>query len=110
MLYIFKSRASADVIMFGPDAKRLLEIIGKDPDAKGIVTVEQLPQAIASLEQAAEADRAQVRALRNHLESSNDHEGIAAEKTTVHLSQRAMPLIAMMKESLREETPVVWGV
>lgn len=110
MLYIFKSRASADVIMFGPDAKRLLEIAGKDPDPKGILTVEQIPEAIARLEAAAEADRAQTRALRDKLDASNDHEAIAGEKATVHLSQRALPLILMMKESLAEKTPVVWGV
>ena len=110
MLYIFKSRASADVIMFGPDAKRLLEVLGKEPEVKGILTLEQLPDAISRLEAAAEEDRAQVRALRDRLHSANDHDGIADEKATVHLSQRAMPLILMMKESLKEDTPVVWGV
>jgi hypothetical protein len=110
MLYIFKSRASADVIMFGQDAKRLLEIMGKDTDPKGILTVEQLPAAIARLKKAAEDDRAQVRAMRAKLDAGNDLHAIEADKTAVHLSQRAMPLLEMMQDALKEDTPVVWGV
>lgn len=110
MLYIFKSRASADVIMFGQDAKLLLEVMGKDTDPKGILTVEQLPAAIARLKKAAEDDRAQVRAHRAHLDTGNDHKAIEADKTAIHLSQRAVPLLEMMQDSLKEGTPVVWGV
>jgi len=110
MLYIFKSRASADVIMFGQDAKHLLEVMGKDTAAKGILTVEQLPEAIARLKKAAEDDRAQVRARRAHLDASNDHPGMEQDRSTVYLSQRAVPLLEMMQDSLKEDTPVVWGV
>ena len=54
MLVTFKSKASADVIMFGEQAARLIELLGKGTDstAKGIVTVEQLPGAIAALQAA----------------------------------------------------------
>ncbi len=111
MLYIFRSRASADVLMFGKDAKALLEIAGKDPDeAKGIFTTEQLPAAIQRLEDAANSDRSQVRARRDQLEAEQNEEGLAEDKVSIHLSQRAVPLIAMMKESLAEDTPVTWGV
>lgn len=34
MLYRFKSRATADLILLLPHARRLLEIIGKEPGAK----------------------------------------------------------------------------
>mgnify|MGYP000361404418 CR=1 FL=1 len=55
----FKSRAAGDVIMFGKVARVLLEVIGKDPDdARGIVTVAQLPGAIAALRDAVAADKA----------------------------------------------------
>ena len=56
MLVTFKSRAGADVIMFGDAARRLIEVLGKDAgDARGIVTVEQLPSAIARLQSAIDA-------------------------------------------------------
>ena len=42
MLITFKSHASADVIMLGDAAKRLIAIIGKDPhSAQGLVTLVQ---------------------------------------------------------------------
>ena len=50
MLIVFKSPASGDVIMFEKNGKEMLGVLGKDPaDAKGIVTVEQLPGAIAAV-------------------------------------------------------------
>ena len=45
--------------MFGDVAQRLMKIIGKAVSDKGIVTVEQLPDAIALLEAAIAADKAQ---------------------------------------------------
>ena len=59
MIVTFKSPASGDVIMFGDVAKRMMEIMGKDASDKGIVTVEQLPDAIARLQAAIAADKAQ---------------------------------------------------
>ena len=59
MLFKFKSRATADLIMLEPNGRRVLEIIGKNPDdAHGIVTAEQIPAAIAALEAAVRADDA----------------------------------------------------
>ena len=58
MLFVFKSDASADVIMFAEVARKLLAIVGKDPeDAKGIITVAQLPDAIARLNAASRRTR-----------------------------------------------------
>ena len=41
MLYKFKSRATADLILLEPQARRLLHIMGKEPAASGIFTVAQ---------------------------------------------------------------------
>ncbi|MDW8337472.1 MAG: DUF1840 family protein, partial [Tepidimonas sp.] len=35
MLYRFKSKATGDVVMLEPNGRRVLEILGKDPDAPG---------------------------------------------------------------------------
>lgn len=58
MLYEFKSRATGSVVMTQPVAERVLEIIGKEPGPKGIVTVDQMPEAIAALEKAVAEERA----------------------------------------------------
>lgn len=60
MIITFKSKASSDVIMFGDVAKQMLRIMGKREDVPGIVTVEQLPEAVARLKAAVAAERAGV--------------------------------------------------
>ena len=57
MLYEFRSRATGSVTMVGKAAEQVLKIIGKSPDATGIITVAQIPAAIAALEQAAEREQ-----------------------------------------------------
>ena len=37
MLYKFKSRVTGDLIMLEPNGRRVLEILGKDPGAPGII-------------------------------------------------------------------------
>ena len=49
MIYKFKSQAAADVIMLQANGEQMLTIIGKAPAAQGIVTVAQIPVAIAAL-------------------------------------------------------------
>ena len=115
MLVTFKSHASADVIMFGDAAKKLIAIIGKDPhSAQGIITAQQLPEAIARLKAAIEEDRARQAELerqRSEADEAADKEaGRTGMAAPVSLAQRAWPLLNMMEESLREETPIVWGV
>ena len=111
MLITFKSAAGADVIMFGDIAKKLVAILGKDPqDAKGIVTVEQLPGAIARLRAAIEEDKArQAGQARAEDEDEPDPErrGMAAP---VSLAQRAWPLLDLLQLSQKEGVPVTWGV
>lgn len=112
MLFTFRSAAGADVIMFGDIAKKLVAILGKDPaDAKGIVTVEQLPDAIARLRAAIDEDRAR---QAGHAQDEDEDEepdpdrrGMAAP---VSLAQRAWPLLEMLELSQKEGVPVVWGV
>ena len=52
MLYKFKSRATADLIMLEPNGRQLVQIMGKTPGQGGIVTAEQIPGAIAAIEAA----------------------------------------------------------
>lgn len=106
----FKSGAAADVIYFGDVARRMMELMGKDPDAKGIVTVEQLPDAIARLKTAIAADRERHRKLVQEDERSNEVAEGGGTRPAVSLTQRALPLLAMLEESLAEKKPVVWGV
>lgn len=111
MLIIFKSDASADVIMHGDAGKLLIAALGKDPhDAKGIVTVEQLPDAIARLRAAIEADRARQAQQTEADEIADREAGRTGMAAPVSLAQRAWPLLDIMERAQRNAVPVVWGV
>ena len=64
MLYKFKSRAAADLILLEPQGRQILEIIGKTPGPTGIVTAAQIPAALAALEAAVARDEARLRAAQ----------------------------------------------
>jgi len=106
----FKSAASADVIYFGDVAKRMMALMGKDVTDQGIVTVEQLPGAIELLKAAIAADKAQhcEQVLAEEPATEKAEDGSARPR--VSLTQRALPLLSMLEESLAEKKPVVWGV
>lgn len=109
MLIVFKSKAAGDVMMFGDVAHTLMEIMGKDPGDTGIVTVEQLPDAIARLKAAVAQDKAE-KPVIDHDERVFEKTPEGGKREYVSLARRAVPLIELMEYSLKEEVPVTWGV
>ncbi len=106
MLYKFKSQATADVIMLEGSGQQMLKIIGKEAGAQGVITVEQIPAAIAALEAAVIAhEAAQKRAGRPPAEGEEKPEGDG-----VMLRQRAAPFIDMLRRAAEAGKDVVWGV
>ncbi|MDR1424723.1 MAG: DUF1840 domain-containing protein [Azoarcus sp.] len=115
MLITFKSKAGADVLMLGKAASQLIEILGKDAaDGKGIITVEQLPRAIARLQTAIAKEREQLAAQsaeeRDAEEETAREEGRTGMNAAVNLTQRAWPLLDLLQRAQAEREPVVWGV
>lgn len=105
MLYKFKSQATAEVIMQKFNGDQMLSIVGKTPSPQGIITLAQIPGAIAAL-QAAVADHevAQARIQKN-LPAEVEIEG-----DSVMLRQRAAPFIDLLQRSAEAGKDVVWGV
>ena len=106
MLYEFKSRATGTITMTEPVGRKVLEIIGKSPGAHGIVTVAQIPAAIAALEAAVAADEAAGSAPPDEDEGTDEVD--APQRDRVRLRQRAAPFIDMLRRSAAEEHDVVW--
>lgn len=105
MLYIFKSKAAGDVIMLQPHGERVLQIIGKPVQPKGIILPEQMPAAIAALE-AAIAQGAP--AAESGQDGSEDRDTAPADRVT--LRQRARPFIDMLRRCHKAGKEIVWGV
>ena len=113
MIVIFQSPASGDVIMFGDVAQRMMKLMGKEATDKGIVTVEQLPDAIARLKAAIEEDKRQRAGLSvEDLPQTEPDVGksVKSSRPFVTLTQRAVPLLELLEWSLKKKKPVVWGV
>lgn len=114
-MYKFKSQSAADVIMLSPTGDRVLGLLGRHVAARGIIEVADMPAVIDTLMAAIAADEALRQARAAGIESaeptgSADDAEAAAPLDAISLRQRAWPLVEMMKRSLPEGHPVVWGV
>jgi hypothetical protein len=110
VIIIFQSPAAGDVIMFGDVAQRMMKLMGKEADAKGIVTVEQLPAAIAQLKAAIEADKTERAGKQDEDLPQFEIGDGGIKRPYVALAQRAAPLLELLEWSLKKKKPVVWGV
>ena len=92
--------------MLGDLTQKIFDIIGKPLEDKGVFLLEQIPTAIAKLEEAIAQD------LELRKASVNDNE-ISSEKASAksdRLGQRAFPFIKLLKEALANNEMVIWGV
>ncbi len=118
MLYKFKSKATADLIMLEPNGKQILRIIGKEPAPKGILEVLEMPRAIEALRQAVQQEedtRAQLDAqnLSGSADTKETKEtkgaATSGQERPVSLRQRAAPFIDMLQRAHKANKDVVWG-
>jgi len=108
MLYKFKSKAAADLIMLQPNGQRVLQIIGKgDTQTKGILLPEQMAAAVAALEAAIAHEEAQQKAA---MEDAAARGAEPPRFEGVSLRQRALPFIEMLRRCQQAGKEIVWGV
>ena len=102
MIYKFKSKATGDVIMLGPNGDQILRVMGREPAPKGIIEPADMAGAIAAIEAAIAAEEA----------PGDEEDGDDTQKgpRAVSLRQRAWPLVEMMKRAQAAGEPIVWGV
>ncbi|MBA3479039.1 MAG: DUF1840 domain-containing protein [Lautropia sp.] len=116
MLFEFRSRATGSVVMTGDVGKKVLPLMGKTPDAKGIITVSQMPAAIAALEAACQREKEQAAAAKNRADNPPAAQADAQEPDPdgdphlIGISQRAYPLIEMLKQAHAAGKDITWGV
>ena len=104
MLVKFNSSTSGQIMMFAPAASQLLEIVQKECTARGVITTEQLPDAIARLRAAVAGDRPS--APPDNKESQDDK--AADDGPPVGLGQRAYPLIELLEWTRKEDGFLLW--
>ncbi len=108
MLFKFKSQAASDLIMLEADARKLLQIMLGDDPVKGIVLVQEMPRCIAALENAVLQDEKARQQEADEASAEDPQNGTAPDP--VRLSQRAAPMLKLLRRCLAESSDVVWGV
>jgi cyclopropane-fatty-acyl-phospholipid synthase len=105
VVYKFKSQAAGDVIMLQLNGDQMLSIIGKEPSSQGIITVAQIPRAIAALEAASAAHETAQSRPEAHLPEEEE-----VDRDSIELRHRAAPFIDLLKSSAQAGKDVLWGV
>ena len=104
MIYKFKSKATGDLIMLGPNGDQMLRLLGREPAATGIFELVDLPAARRRLEAAvAEAEAA---AAGTPADGDDDDRA----RQAVGLRQRLWPMVQMMERAAAAGEVIVWGV
>lgn len=107
MLFKFKSKATGDLIMLEGNGRRVLEIMGKSPEAKGIILPEQMHAGIAALQAAIADEELQ---HKQTVDQALDKREAAPQFDPIGLRQRAHPFIAMLQVCAKADKEIVWGV
>lgn len=100
MLITFKSAASAPVQMFGHVALQLLELMGRQPKTPGAFYAEDVPAALAQLQQGLALQSTEQIPASAELQGENP--------PTIPLRNRALPLIQLMQAAVKEKKGVSW--
>ena len=117
MLITFKSKNSAEVFMLAKHALAILKVAGREYEelpAEGVITAEQLPEAIANLRQAIEEDENKdMHSYAVHDKEEEERKEEEREKKHpmlegVSFSQRAYPLVNLFENALKHGDDVMW--
>lgn len=107
MLYKFKSKVAADVIMLEANGRRMLEILGKSPGPQGIILPAQMLGGIAALKAAITDEEAQRKQAADEASAKGEPLPLF---DPLGLRQRAHPFIALLQTCAKADTEIVWGV
>ena len=109
-LVVFRSKAAGEIYMFAETARRIFDILGKDDTPRGVITADQVPDALARLTAAVDAEKEALRAAQKQSDEAERRGDEAAAARAVSLAQRAFPLIEMLRAAQKKKVDVTWGV
>jgi hypothetical protein len=111
-LVVFRSKAAGEIFMFAETARRILDIIGKADAPRGVISAEQVGDALARLTAAVEDEKEQIRRAREEAEQAQRRGELQGGETApaITLAQRAHPLLEMLRAAQKKRVDVTWGV
>ena len=105
MIYKFKSKATGDLIMLGPNGDQLLRLLGREPSPRGIIE----PADMAAARQRLEAALAEAEAAAAQARDAGDADE-ERQREAVGLRQRVWPMLQMLERAAAAREAIVWGV
>lgn len=110
MLYRFRSKATSDTLMLGPQGEQFFRALGREPAPRGIIEPEAMGAALDAMRAAIEADEAARAASAGLDEAQREVAAEAAGCDPVALRRRLWPMVEMLRRAQAAGEPVVWGV
>jgi hypothetical protein len=104
MLVTFRTKAYANITMFGDVAKQLLELMGHSGTIPSAIKAEDVAAALARLETAIAQRHAAGAAERVDDRAGDDYD--APRKVT--LAHRALPLLELLRAAAAKKADVMW--
>lgn len=104
MLYRFKSAVSGEVLMLSKHAQSIFVVLGRSLDERGVISTEDLPQAIQKLDAAMQFSRKHTQGLQSDIADHSDDNSAA-----VPLHVRALPFYKLLEISNQANENVYWG-
>lgn len=103
MLVTFRTKAYADLLMFGDVAVYLIQLMGHSGAVPGAILADQVPAALDRLRQVAAAHQVRVpKAAVGSLEEDG------TDERPIDLAQRAFPLIELLTAAAAAKCDVMW--
>jgi hypothetical protein len=102
MLITFRTKAYADITLFGQVALTLIRLMGHSGTVPGAILAEDVPEALAQLRAATAAT------LDALAPGPTGGRGDDADEPPVTLSHRAIPVIALLDAAARDGCNVMW--
>lgn len=107
MLITFKSKASADIIMYEKHVQPLFDILGKDIK-RGVITSDECAHVISVIEQKSNESAHQDATDTTHSDTASAEP--SGDNLPVSFSARFYPLLEMLKASEKKHCDILWGV
>lgn len=100
MLVTFKTKAYANITMFGDVAVKLLRMMGHSGTVPSAILADDVPAALERLKAAV--------AEGKQREIPEDRRDDTDDEPPVGLSKRALPLIELLEAAAKRHTDVMW--
>ncbi|MFS8609162.1 MAG: DUF1840 domain-containing protein [Gammaproteobacteria bacterium] len=105
MLVTFKTKAYANITMFGDVAVQLIRMMGYSGAVPGVILADDVPEALERLKAAIEEEK-----RREAAEPPRSDDEDEDEEPPVSLTKRALPLIELLEAAAKRHVHVMWEI